>query len=304
MGKPRPSLSPHLGMILVVLCWGLNFTATKSALPAIPPLAFAAVRFTVGSGLMLWLLWRQEGVALPPAGMVRPVILLGLLGNTVYQLCFMLGLARTTVTNSSLLLQAMPPTVTVASHLLGHERVGRARLAALGLAMSGVLVVMTARGITWQEGGLAGDLLILASVLCWTAYTLGVRSVAGRMSPLALTAWTTFTGTPGLVLAGLGQVAGLHWSTVPAVAWGGLAYSTIFSLGVAYVLYIRALERLGPARTVLYTCVTPLVASGVAIVALGERPTGWHILGATLIVSGVLLAQRPAEREGPFVPEG
>ncbi len=285
-----PGFSPHLGMVLVVLLWGVNFAATKLALPSIPPLAFAAIRFTVGSAVMAWLLARRQGLERPPPGMAWPLVWLGLLGNTAYQLCFMLGLQRTSATNTSLLLAAMPTVVTVSASLLGLEALTARRLLALGLASAGVVAVVAGRG-PGLEGDLLGDLLIVAGVLCWTAFTIGLRLVGRRMSALGITAWTTFTGAPGLLLAGLPDLARTRWGEVSPEAWGGLAYSTTLSFAAAYILYNDAVRRLGAGRTVLYTCATPLVASAAAMLVLGERPTAWHGLGALLIVTGVALGR-------------
>jgi drug/metabolite transporter (DMT)-like permease len=72
-------------------------------------------------------------------------------------------------------------------------------------------------------------------------------------------------------------------------AWAGLIYSTLLSLVAAYILWSRAVQRLGASRAALYTCVTPLIATAVAMVVLGERPGPAHLLGGALIISGVLL---------------
>jgi drug/metabolite transporter (DMT)-like permease len=281
-------------MSLVVLLWGVNFAATKVALPSIPPLAFAAIRFTVGSALMAWLLARRGGLERPPPGLGWPLVWLGLLGNTAYQLCFMLGLERTSATNTALLLAAMPTVVTVSASLLGLEPLTPRRLLALALATAGVVAVVAGRGFA-PGGDLWGDLLILAGVLCWAAFTLGLRQVGHRMSALGFAAWTTFTGAPGLLLAGIPALLDTRWGEVTGKAWVGLAYSTTLSFAAAYILYSDAVRRLGASRAVLYTCATPLVASAAAMLVLGERPTLWHGLGAFLIVTGVVLGRTESE---------
>ena len=90
-----------LGMLLVCLIWGFNFSITKSAFDQLPPLAFTAIRFVLSS-VLLWLVLRVvEGpVKLPPGAMKR-LVLLGVVGNTFYQLAFMLGLSHTTASNSA-----------------------------------------------------------------------------------------------------------------------------------------------------------------------------------------------------------
>lgn len=287
-------------MVLVVIFWGGNYSFTKMAFADLPPLAFTAVRFTVGSLILWFLLRRMEPDGETPRELRGRLIVLGVIGNTLYQLCFVLGLARTSATNTALILSAMPTVLTVAAGALGLEQILSRQCWALAIATLGVLVVIAARGFAAHPGDWVGDALILAGVGCWTAYSVGIRQLRGEVSALRLTAVTMITGTPGLVLAGIPSLLGVHWAAVPARAWGGLAYSTFLSLVASYILWSRAVQVLGPSRAALFTCLTPLFASLFAMGILGERPTVAHLVGGGLIIGGVLLgnllpALRPAE---------
>ncbi|MDH4348984.1 MAG: DMT family transporter, partial [Gemmatimonadota bacterium] len=281
--------SPHVGMLLVVLFWGGNFTASKLAFPTLAPMAFTAIRFLAATALVWVLAGRMERRQPLDPGLIWPLIVLGLIGNTLYQVFFINGLARTSAINTSLILVSMPTVVTVAAGVMGLETVsGRQRLA-LALATAGVVAVLGARGLELSAGDWQGDAMILASVGCWAAYTLGLRKIAGRISALSVTAWTLLTGMPGLVIAGWPSLMRVEWGAVTGVAWAGLAYSTLLSLVAAYLLWSRGVQRLGAARAALYTCLTPVVATMVAILVLGERPTAAHLAGGALIIGGVLL---------------
>ena len=289
-------------MALVVLFWGGNFTATKVTLASIPPLAFTAIRFAIGSVLLWLLIGRLEPKRALPPGMFWSIALLGVVGNTLYQLCFIIGLSRTSATNTALILAAMPPVVTVTAGLLGMEAITNRQRAALVLATLGVLTVIASRGLSLAQGDWRGDVLILAAVGCWTGYTLGIRRMVDRMSPLRLTGWSMITGAPGLILVGLPSLMMVRWDTVTWQAWTGLAYSTLLSLVAAYILWSRAVQRLGASRAALYTCIVPLIATLVAMGVPGERPGVAHLIGGVLIVAGVLLGNAGVFRLAP--PEG
>lgn len=289
-------------MAAVVLFWGLNFSVSKLAFGDLPPLAFTAIRFAIGSALYLWALARRGPLRLPPPGTLGALLVLGLAGNTLYQFGFILGLARTSATNAALLLAAMPTVVTLLASLTGIEQVSVRQRVGIALATSGVVLVLVARGGGLSLAARAGDLLILGAVLFWSAYTLGVRRLRGRLSALDITAWTTFTGTPGLILLGMPDLLRLDWGTVHATAWAALAYSASLSLVVAYLLWNRGVALLGVARAAAWSCATPLVAAVAAMVLLGERPTLAHVLGALGIVGGVLLAQLGGAARGPAPP--
>ena len=288
----RPLLtSQDAGMLLVCLIWGLNFSVTKIALDQIPPLPFTAIRF-VAASLLLWLVLRlAEGPAQLPAGGLKKLVILGLVGNTCYQLAFTVGLSRTTATNSALILSTVPTVVALFAGALGLERITSKMWFGIALGTLGVALVIATRGVGFDVKTLPGDLLTVLAVLCWAGYTVGLRRVPSGISPLRVTTITTMAGTPVLVLAGIPGMLRLSWGTITPEAWLALGYAAVLSLVVAYLLWNRSVKAVGGTRTAIYMCITPLFAVAGAWLLLGERPHPLQGLGAILIVAGVLLTR-------------
>jgi drug/metabolite transporter (DMT)-like permease len=282
-------------MLLVVLIWGVNFSVTKGAFARFPPLAFTGVRFALASLLLVPLVRRLQGREPLPRPVLTRLVLLGVVGNTLYQLGFISGLDRTTASNSALILAAMPSIVALLAVALGFEPLRPKVLGGVLVATVGVVLVVAARGAGFGGTTMAGDLLTLGAVICWAGYTLGLRVLPPEVSPLRVTMVTTVAGTPGLVLAGLPEMLGMDWSAVGWQGWAALGYATFLSLLVAYVIWNRSVQVVGPSRTVIYMCLTPLVAVVTAAVFLGERPMPLQAVGAALIIGGVLLTRGPAE---------
>lgn len=300
--RPEPArewgLSPAAGMVLVTLFWGGNFTATKLAFTEIEPLAFTALRFTLATVVIWFIVRRVEGPVPIPRGTIWPLIILGVVGNTLYQIFFVEGLVRTSATKSSLILAAMPVVVTVAASLLGVEKVSRRQGIAILLATIGVVIVVFARGGTLDGGITMGEVLLLGGVVTWAIYTLLLRHWKLPISALRLTAWTLYTGTPGLVIVGIPALLRTDWGKVSVAGWGGTLYAALLSLIAAYILWNRGVAKLGAARTVAYNTIVPLVATVIAVVGLGERPGVAHLIGGVLIVGGVLLTRGEVAAEG------
>jgi drug/metabolite transporter (DMT)-like permease len=278
-------------MLVVCLIWGVNFSVTKLAIGQMPALPFTAIRFTLAS-LLLWLVLRLlEGPSRLPHAAVRRLIVLGVVGNTLYQLAFVLGLAHTTATNSSLIVATVPTVVAVFAGLLGIEQITGRMWTGVALGTIGVVLVIATSGVEFSSATLQGDLLTVLGVLCWAGYTVGLRRLPPDISPLRVTTVTTVAGTPGLVLAGLPGLTRMEWSGVPATAWAALGYATVLSLVVAYILWNRSVQAVGGTRTAIYMCVTPLVAVVAAWLLLGEHAQPLQGIGAVLIVAGVLLTR-------------
>jgi drug/metabolite transporter (DMT)-like permease len=276
-------------MFLVALIWGVNFSVTKGAFQTFSPLAFTGVRFALASIFLVPLVFRLEGAEPLPRGALVRLVVLGVVGNTLYQLAWISGLERTTASNSALILASMPTIVAVMAVVLGLEPLRPRVIGGVLVASLGVVLVVAARGTGFGEATMAGDLLSLAAVVCWSGYTLGLRSLPGDISPLRVTMVTTVAGAPALLLAGLPSIVRMNWSAVGWEGWAALAYSTVLSLLVAYVIWNRSVKVVGPSRTVIYMCLTPLVAVIAAAVLLGERPRPLQAAGAALIIAGVVL---------------
>jgi drug/metabolite transporter (DMT)-like permease len=74
-------------------------------------------------------------------------------------------------------------------------------------------------------------------------------------------------------------------------AWAGLWFSAIMSIGLAYLIWYRGVEKIGNTRTSIFSNLTPVVALAVGALWLGERPGPLALLGVAVTLSGVLLVR-------------
>jgi drug/metabolite transporter (DMT)-like permease len=281
----------ELALLAVVLIWGANFAFIKAAVLEIPPLAFAALRFTLASVILAALVKRREGSLRWPAGTGWRLVALGLIGNTAYQTLFMLGIARTTAGNSALMIAPTPAFIAIIAALTGVERLTRPVVVGIVLTFIGVAMVVGESATGPSAATLAGDALVLGGALCWASYTVGVRAAGIPISALRLTALTMIIGTPILVLIGAGSAWRFDWTGVSALAWGGTAYATLLALCTAYVMFNYALNVLGGSRTGIFLSLIPVVALLVAAIVVAERPTVLQLGGTAFIVTGLLVAR-------------
>ena len=98
-------------------------------------------------------------------------------------------------------------------------------------------------------------------------------------------------GAVPLLVASMPAIAATNWSGVGIGGWLALLYSSVISMGVAYVFYYRGLRILGPTRTAVYTNLQPIIALLVAWAFLGENPTVFQGIGAVTIIAGVFLTR-------------
>lgn len=293
MRPPTRALPAIPVMLLVTLIWGGNFTVSKFALTQLPVLPFSAIRFLLAA-VCLWVIVR---IAEAPARTPRPVLWklvgLGIVGNTIYQIAFMTGLTMTTATNSSLLVASTPMAVIVLGRLLGVERPSRAMWGAVGLGTAGVVLVVLSKGGGADFGGatVLGDLLTFAAVLCWAVFTIGVRALETDISPIRLTAITATAGVPGLLFLALPELRVIAWGELPWQLWAAVAYASLLSVVMSYILWNAMVRQVGSSRTALLGMMVPLWAVLIASLALGERPTTLQVMGAACIIGSVFVSR-------------
>lgn len=303
MSRNARGLSVHdLEMLVVALFWGGNFSVLKFALQQFPALPFSAFRFAVAS-LLLYGIARHLGVMADlPKRTFWGLVGLGILGNTIYQALFMTGLALTSATNSAMIVAVLPVIVALLGTVVGVERATPATWLGVVLGSSGVMLVVTAHGVDFHGAGMSGNLLVLLAILCWAVYTVTVRRVGAGVNALQITTITTMAGTPGLLLLGAPGLLRLDWGGISGKTWGAVVYATLLALVLCYVLYNRAIQAIGTARTAIYNCVTPLVALVIAWLTLDEVPTGVQFVGVALVISAVLISRwnRPGPERSPI----
>lgn len=290
--KPRavpPRTLAALGII--VLVWGANYPVVKFALGDLPPLVFTTLRFVLASAV-LWGALRITGESVRiPRGQWGPVIGLALLGTTVNQTLFILGIHRTLAGNAALIYATAPVFTAVLAAVFRQEQGTRRTWAGVGLSVvgAGLLVIGSNRGIGLGAGTVTGDLLLLVGAVVWSAYTIGAAFFSRRYGALPLTAVTMWVGTGGLLALTAPALWAQDWAVVRAASWGAVLYSGTCSIGVAYFLWAYCLRQLGSTRTVVFSNVTPLVAVALAWAALGEVPAPLQLVGGAGILAGSLV---------------
>jgi drug/metabolite transporter (DMT)-like permease len=228
------------------------------------------------------------------------VTALGIIGHGVYQIFFIEGLAHTTAANASLLMATAPIFVALLSALLQIEQVTPRRWAGIILSFVGIVLVTAGSGQRVQFGSshLVGDLLVLGAAVMWASYTVMSKPLLARYSPLHLTTVSMIPGTATLALLGSPALLAQRWPSVEPAAWAGLAYSAIFAIVLAYLIWFTSVQRVGNARTAIYSNVIPLIASLLAWAVLREPFGVLQAVGGAVILTGLMLAQhngRPRE---------
>ena len=217
--------------------------------------------------------------------------LLGFLGVSTNQVLFLFGISLSTPLHAALLYAFTPVIVLAAAVLWQGERLTAPKTLGVILAVAGVALVLSARGLTLASGPLRGDLLILLAVFAWAAYTLAGREALRRYDTFTVIAWAFGFGAASLlpftpwVWSGF-DPAGPGWK-----GWSEVLYLSVMTSGVAFTLWYYALRRLDPTRVAVFTNLQVPVTALLAWLFMGTVPGAQVIGGGILVIAGVSAVQ-------------
>ncbi len=286
-----------VGLLVMALIWGINYSVVKVGLQAMPPLAFNGLRVLLAASVLSLLSFWLRRDRWPVRRDVIHLLLLGLVGNGLYQMCFILGLARTRAGIAALVTAAGPAYIAIISQLLGRDRTTRTGWIAIGLQLLGVAcVVRSTHALEGGESALLGAVLIACGSILWALFSVLLRPYTERAHPIHLSAITMASGASFLLLLAAPALRALDLHAVRPVEWASVLYAGLGALVVAYLLFYRGVQLLGPTRTAMYSNLQPVIALAVAWIALHEQPSGWQLTGAACIMAGLLLSRFTGHR--------
>jgi drug/metabolite transporter (DMT)-like permease len=283
---------------LLAMCafWALNVVILKLLLRVLPPPALSGGRYLIVCGVALavvaagrgpWTVGRQD---------LARFVLSGFLGVTVYQILFLEGLHRSTAFASNLL-QGMEPLFALGLlSLRGRSRVSPRQWVGVLVALAGAALFFLdpARGRLQLLFGL-GDLLNLAGAFVFAVYGLVSAPVFARYPGRTAMAVSMIAGTLPLLLWSGPSLLAVDWRGLGPTVWGALLVSSVLPLYAGFWIWNWAVARKGLDHASLYIFVDIVMSGVFAWALLGERFGPLRLLGAAVILAGILLA-RSGER--------
>ena len=228
-----------------------------------------------------------------PAGAWRDkrLWLLATLGSLLYCILVYNGFRFAPAAHGAILLSGMQPfLISAVVWIIAGTRPNRMRTS--GLILIGIGIVCTAMPYftDWSSDSLLGDLLILASSICWAFYSV----LATRWGYSAWTLTRAVAFGPALVFLPIY----LLWlpKQIQAAPLSMILIQCLFQGIVATILamlaYLKAISILGTERAAAFLALVPITTGILAVPLLDEHLTAWLISGLVFVSLGSYIASR------------
>ena len=291
--RPLSKFMLLLILVLPSLFWAGNFVFGRAVHTTLPPLGLSFMRWVIATLVLMPFAWKyiQKDKALYWQYRWR-ILGLALLGATAFNSLVYVGLQYTTATNGLLLNSVAPILIVFWGVLFYKQRTTLFQLIGLALSFFGVTLIVL-QG-SWQNllslSLNRGDFIILIAVICWSIYTLWLRTLPSQMNKIGLTAIQFFIATLAIFPFALSEYLQGSTATWTPFSILAMAYIGLFPSVFAFLLYTLGVVHAGAARAGLFLHLMPVFGVLLAVIFLKEDFQLYHLLGIASIFTGIALS--------------
>ena len=296
-----------MGMIAVLLAlsvslfWGANSAAIKFSVAALPPIAVAAIRFTIASlFLVAWCL----GTGMDCGIRRKHLMAVGIGGLLLYAqiITFNFGVHWSNSSHSVILINVFVLAVVAIDYVGGGgPRMSLSKWAGLLVATGGVAVIFVYSGeqyrsdVTVPDVDLPtrkGDLVILGSALLLSLRFLWIKKWVQWIEPVSFMLWQ-FLFAVALFFATSWFYEQVELTKVDTVAVCSLLYQGLIVGGYCFTVQATLLKYYSATQVAIFSFTTPLFGVAASVFMRDDPLSPWLFVSVALVSGGIYLVQRP-----------
>jgi drug/metabolite transporter (DMT)-like permease len=290
-------LRAYIYLLIVAAIWGAAGPVIKFTLGGIDPFPFLAYRFAISAFLSL-IFFSISGLKLPKAKTSLIFVLLyGLFAIPIALGALFTGLDKSTVLDLTLIGAVGPLVVTAGGamlfrdHVTHREKIGIA-IVLIGVFLNAFYPILTNNSDTRLTGNIFLLLFLLADS---SAILIAKKAVKEKVKSATLTNFAfiigAFTIIPFTFLTHGFASTITSIATLPFKYHLGVWYMALLSGTLAYFLYVRGQRSIEVSEAVLFNYLQPIFSIPLALFWLNETLTPSFLMGAALIVAGLVIAE-------------
>ncbi|MCB8769325.1 DMT family transporter [Acinetobacter soli] len=277
--------------LIAVLIWSMNIAVTRYAVDLIEPASISFYRwfiaFIVLTPFMLFKVWTQRALVRRHLGQLA---ILSAFGMVLYQGLSYTAAHYTTATNMGIVNAFIPVFTIFVSMLILKDIPNRFAIVGSIISFLGLLYILGKGDFTTllNMGGHSGDLLMVVAVFFYAFYGVFLKKWQLKI-PLLISLYVQIGFAllyhiPFLMYFGLDAI---NARNAPS-----LLYAGIFPSLLAPLLWMLAVQHIGPNRTSIFMNLMPVFTAIIASLWLAEQWTLFHTIGGMMILVGIVMAQK------------
>ena len=283
--------NPHFLLTLTSIFWAFNTIAGRAAVGEVSPLLIVSLRWLFVSIILTFLCRNQlKEIWTILSQRIKWLIIMGLFGFTGFNSAYYIAAHDTIAINLGLVQGTMPAFIIIIAWVWLKDKINLTQFLGVLITFIAVLIVVSAGNLTilLNLELKKGDIVMIFACTLYAVYAVGLRKKPqiGALPLLTFFAYVAFVGSlPGLIYETYSNqliLPGLKGCII-------LGVIIIFPSFLAQIFFMKGVEKIGPARSGLYTNLVPVFSSILAVFLLGESFQFYHFLSLSMIFAGIYL---------------
>ncbi len=286
----------YIFLILTTLFWSGNFIVGKAASYfEIPPFTLNFYRWTFA-----WLILapftikeiiKKKNYILEN---IKLIIVLGITSITIFNSIVYYSLNFTQVISGVLMISTIPVMIIIFCWLFKIEKTNIYQVLGVILSLFGVIVIITKAnlGILLNLNFNKGDLWMVVAMFSWAMYSALLRKQKFEISQLSLLQIIISAGLIFLLPAYLIELSLGYRASINLPFILTLTYVVLFPGLASFIFWIKGISIIGSNRSGIFLHLMPIFSTILAIIIFKEKFMFYHLIGAILIITGIILSSK------------
>ena len=226
-----------------------------------------------------------------PAADLGRMFALGVLGVAASNYLYYLSIQRTNVATAIILQYTAPVWVLLYTVARGLQKPTLRRIAAVGLAVTGIALVIGIFGSGGFRLDAIGVMAALGAAFSFALYNIGGHSILARYDRWTVLMYVILSASLFWIIVNPPwKIAAAHYS---GNQWLFLLVFSLLSVLAPFALYFAGLQHLEPTRAIVVSCLEPVFSIVIAAGVLGEVMRPLQSMGIALVLVAIVVVQLP-----------
>jgi drug/metabolite transporter (DMT)-like permease len=290
---PKDKIYAYAGLIMAVFFWATNTVIARGVVQDVNPMALSFWRWVVA--FMVILPFSVKSLS-KDAHEIKTnkfrLAILSFFSVTVYNSLLYTAAHYTTALNMSIAAAAFPTITIVIAWLVIHEIPSGSQLVGVVISAVGMLslIVQGSFENLYNLKFNYGDLMVVGAVISWSIYSVYLRRYKIHIEPISFLTMTIILGSIFIMPFYAWEILETRTFSVNLRVFPIILFVGIFPSILSYFWWNNGIAKVGPGISSMFYYLLPLFAAILACIFLGEQIKVFHVLGGTLIFSGLYLA--------------
>ncbi|HTK03199.1 MAG TPA: DMT family transporter [Alphaproteobacteria bacterium] len=299
-----PRLKAYIYLLIVCIIWGVAGPVIKLTLKEVPPFIFLLYRFGISSVIAIaWFLFTKKAIFTKKLSTNLKMLSYCFLNTTASLGLLFWGLSKTSLLESSLIVIFGPILTVLAGYWFLKDRITKIEKIGIEITFLGSLLILIEPLIkaNINSGDFFGNLLVFGYVVFTTISAVLMKEILREgVNPVSVTHLSFIVGfltVIPIVLFLYPPFSIYHLIfSIPPAYHAGVWYMAILSGTIAFSLQNIAQKTIEVSEAAIFMYLFPIISGILAIFILGDKLTPIIVIGSTLTIVGIVIAERKKKR--------